>query len=404
MRMEFRPILSAMLRNKTGACLVAFQIAVTLAVMVNAVFIVAKRVEKISRDTGMDVANIITVQAWAITVDKDIVEMTREDLRALRAIPGVVAATVSHQVPLSGGGWGDEIKAAPGEDAKGIPGARYTVDEQALDALGVKLAAGRGFRADEINFRPNNSNQPISTIIITKSMADELFPDDPQAVGKTVYDHLDRPIEVVGVLERMHGAWVSWDKLDNVMLSPEIASGPLVRYIVRVEPGQVDALLPEVEKTLIERDNNRVIRKVQPMREVAARSYERDRAMAVVLITVVVLLIAITSLGIIGLASFSVKTRTKQIGTRRAVGARKLDIVRYFLLENWMITSIGVTAGVVLAVGLNYLLVTRFELDKLSPIYVPMGILGLWFLGLASVLGPARKAAAIAPAVATRTV
>jgi putative ABC transport system permease protein len=126
--------------------------------------------------------------------------------------------------------------------------------------------------------------------------------------------------------------------------------------------------------------------------------------MAVVLVTVVVLLIAITSLGIIGLASFSVKTRTKQIGTRRAVGARKLDIVRYFLLENWMITSIGVTAGVVLAWGLNYLLVTRFELDKLSPIYVPMGILGLWFLGLASVLGPARKAAAIAPAVATRTV
>ena len=57
-----------------------------------------------------------------------------------------------------------------------------------------------------------------------------------------------------------------------------------------------------------------------------------------------------------------------------------------------------------LAVGLNYWLVTKFELDKLSPIYVPMGILGLWFLGLLSVLGPARRAAAIAPAVATRTV
>ena len=140
------------------------------------------------------------------------------------------------------------------------------------------------------------------------------------------------------------------------------------------------------------------------MSEVAARSYEDDRAMAVVLSSVVGLLIMITALGIIGLASFSVKTRTKQIGTRRAVGARKLDIIRYFLLENWMITSFGVAAGALLAVALNYVLVTEFELDKLNPFYVPAGILGLWFLGLLSVLGPARKAAAIPPAVATRTV
>jgi putative ABC transport system permease protein len=402
--MELRPILSAMLRNKTGAALVAVQIAVTLAVIVNSVFIVSKRVEKISRDTGMDVANIIAAQAWAITPEKDIMEMTREDLRVLRALPGVVAATVSHQVPLSGGGWGDELKVAPGPDAESAGAARYTVDEHALDALGVKLAAGRGFRADEINFRPANSSQAIASVIVTQAMADELFPGGEPAVGATVYDHLDRPIQIVGVLERMHGAWVNWDKLDQVMLSPEVASGPLVRYIVRVEPGQVDALLPQVEKALIERDGNRVVRKVQPMSEIAARSYEDDRAMAVVLVSVVALLIAVTALGIIGLASFSVKTRTKQIGTRRAVGARKLDIIRYFLLENWLITTFGVAAGVVLALGLNYWLVTAFELDKLSPAYVPMGILGLWLLGLLSVLGPARRAAAIAPAIATRTV
>jgi putative ABC transport system permease protein len=402
--MELRPILSAMLRNKTGAVLVAVQIAFTLAVIVNAVFIVSKRVEKMTRDTGMDVANIITAQVWAITADKDIMEMTRADLEALRAMPGVVDATVSHQVPLSGGGWGDGLKTTPGEDVEMVSAARYTVDDHAIATLGVTLAAGRNFRADEIRYRPANSSQPIDTVIVTRAVATELFPDGQDPIGATVYDHLDRPIQIVGVLERMHGAWVGWDKLDNVMLSPEVASGPLVRYIVRAEPGQLDTLLPQVEQTLIERDGNRVIRKVQPMSEVAARSYEDDRAMAVVLGSVVGLLIAITSLGIVGLASFSVKTRTKQIGTRRAVGARKLDIVRYFLLENWLITTFGVAAGVVLAVALNYWLVTAYSLDKLNPVYVPLGILGLWFLGLASVLGPARRAAAIPPAVATRTV
>jgi len=403
--MEFRPILSAMLRNKTGAVLVAVQIAFTLAVIVNAVFIVTKRVEKMTRPNGMDVANIITTQVWTVDAKQNVEEMVRADLEMLRAIPGVMDATVSHQVPLSGGGWGDGLKAAVGDDPdKEVSAARYTADEHFIETLGVKLQSGRNFRADEIEYRPPNESKPIDSVIITDAMAKELFPDGQDPLGKTVYDHIDRPITIVGVLERMHGAWVGWDKLDNVMLSPEIASGPLVRYMIRVEPGQLDTLLPQVEQKLIERDDHRVIRKVQPLSEVAARSYEDDRAMAVVLASVVGLLIMITALGIIGLASFSVKTRTKQIGTRRAVGARKLDIIRYFLLENWMITSFGVAAGALLAVALNYVLVTEFELDKLNPFYVPAGILGLWFLGLLSVLGPARKAAAIPPAVATRTV
>jgi putative ABC transport system permease protein len=405
--MELRPILSAMLRNKTGAVLVAMQIAFTLAVIVNAVFIVSKRVEKMTRPNGMDVAHIITAQVWAIDAKKDIEQMARSDMEMLRAMPGVIDATVSHQVPLSGGGWGDELKSAPGEDKgheQAVPGARYTVDDHAIATLGVTLAEGRNFRPDEIRYRQANSSQPIDTVILTKAMAAELFPDGRDPVGQTVYDDVDRPITIVGLIERMHGAWVGWDKLDNVMLSPEIASGPLVRYLVRTEPGQLNTLLPQVEQKLIDRDPDRVVRKVQPMSEVAARSYEDDRAMAVVLGIVVGILIVITALGIVGLASFSVKTRTKQIGTRRAVGARKIDIVRYFLLENWLITTFGVVAGVVLAVAANYVLVTRFSLDKLNPLYVPAGILGLWALGLLSVLGPARRAAAIPPAVATRTV
>lgn len=404
--MELRPILSAMLRNKTGAFLVALQIAFTLAVLVNAVYIVSKRIEKMTRPTGMDVANIITAQVWAIDPKEDIEQMVRQDMDVLRAMPGVIDATVSHQVPLSGGGWGDGLKAkpVPADDKTEIPAARYTVDEHAIDALGLKLAAGRNFRADEIQYRAPNAQQPIDSVIITRAMAKDLFPDIPDPVGQTVYDSLDRPITIIGILEHMHGAWVGWDKLDHVMLSPEIASGPLVRYLVRAEPGQLDTLLPQVEQKLIERDPNRVVRKVQPMSEVAARSYEDDRAMAVVLSSVVTLLVIITALGIVGLASFTVKTRTKQIGTRRAVGARKLDIVRYFLLENWLITTFGVAAGAVLAVLLNMGLVTWFSVEKLHPLYVPAGILGLWALGLLSVLGPARRAAAIPPAVATRTV
>jgi putative ABC transport system permease protein len=129
-----------------------------------------------------------------------------------------------------------------------------------------------------------------------------------------------------------------------------------------------------------------------------------DRGMDIVLAVVVALMVAVTGVGIVGLASFAVRQRTKQIGTRRALGARRRDIVRYFILENWMITTVGVMVGSVLALGVNAWMVASFELQRLDPLYVPAGILALWLLGLSAVAGPARKAASISPAIATRTI
>ena len=77
--------------------------------------------------------------------------------------------------------------------------------------------------------------------------------------------------------------------------------------------------------------------------------------MAVTLSTVTGLVLVFSSLGIFGLATFNVNTRTRQIGTRRAVGARRRDIVRYFLTENWMITTLGVVVGCGLALGVGLL-------------------------------------------------
>ncbi|MEM9058026.1 MAG: cell division protein FtsX, partial [Pseudomonadota bacterium] len=102
--MELRPIFSALLRNKTGAFLISLQIALTLAVVANALFIIMQRIELMNRPTGMDVDNIVMVSSSGFTPDFDVRGSLREDLEALRAIPGVVAATTINQIPLSGGG------------------------------------------------------------------------------------------------------------------------------------------------------------------------------------------------------------------------------------------------------------------------------------------------------------
>ena len=106
----------------------------------------------------------------------------------------------------------------------------------------------------------------------------------------------------------------------------------------------------------------------------------------------------------LGLASFSVARRTRQIGIRRALGATKPAIVRYFMLENFVVSSIGIVAGGMLAVGLNILMVQAFSLTPLAWYVIPIAMVVLWIVGQLAVAGPARKASNISPAIATRSV
>jgi putative ABC transport system permease protein len=119
---------------------------------------------------------------------------------------------------------------------------------------------------------------------------------------------------------------------------------------------------------------------------------------------VIVLLVLVTSLGIVGLTSFSVAERTRQIGTRRALGARRTDILAHFLLENWLITTMGLSLGVALAYGLNIGLLSAVSGAKLSGALVVSGVFVLWLAGLLATLAPALRAARISPAIATRNV
>ena len=122
------------------------------------------------------------------------------------------------------------------------------------------------------------------------------------------------------------------------------------------------------------------------------------------LAAVILLLIFVTGLGIIGITSFSVTERTHTIGTRRALGARQVDIVRYFLTENWVTISTGLVLGLGLTVLLNYLLVTLVNGAILDWKLLVYGVFLMWAVGLSSALFPAWKGARTPPAIATRKV
>lgn len=401
--MELRPILSAMLRNKTGAILVGLQIAITLAVVANAVFIIMQRVEKIGRPPGFDSDNLIFVQSYGFGPNYNQRDTIERDLQVLRALPGVVSASPISGIPVSGGGSSTNLGSAPTREKVTVNVNSYEVDEHGVESLGVKLAEGRNFTQGEIQYNPDPaSSEFVPFVILTKDAARAIFGTE-HAVGMTVHT-LQYSAVVIGVMENMLGAWVGWDKLTQVMLNPRIPAGPLARYVVRTEPGQRNALMTQIEQKLSGSNPNRAITFVRSHTQIKEKSYRADSRMVAFLSVLIGLMVAVTALGIVGLASFHVNVRRKQIGTRRAVGARRIDIIRYFMLENWLLTTGGVVAGSVLAFAFGQWLSSAYSLPRLPPMYVVSGVVLLWILGQLAAFLPARRAAAIPPAIATRTV
>jgi putative ABC transport system permease protein len=293
----------------------------------------------------------------------------------------------------------------PDKKGENSPVAYYGTDDHAVKALGVKLDSGKNFAATDVNYRPKDVQGFPGTAVVTRAFAEALFPKDKEhLVGKTFYDDQGKPVVIAGVIEQMHGAWVGWDKVDRVMLTPVVGPGPNVRYLVRTAPGKRDAVMAATEVAMRKRDPNRVVGKLRTLQNFKQNSYSGDSLMAVTLSVVTGLVLVFSALGIFGLATFNVNTRTRQIGTRRAVGARKSDIVSYFMAENWMVTTLGVVVGCALALGVGFWLSNQFQLPRLDLYYLVGGVIGLWTLGQLAAWQPALRAAKVSPATATRNV
>jgi putative ABC transport system permease protein len=174
--------------------------------------------------------------------------------------------------------------------------------------------------------------------------------------------------------------------------------------MVRTAPGEIDRVMSQVEVALRKRDPNRVIANFNKMSDFKKRSYAGDSLVSVTLSVVTGLVLVFSALGIFGLATFNVNTRTRQIGTRRAVGARRRDIVRYFMTENWFVTTLGVVTGCAMALGLGFWLSKHMGLPRLDLYYLVGGVAGIWVIGQLAAWQPSLKAAKVSPAMATRTV
>jgi putative ABC transport system permease protein len=410
--MNVYPVLVALRRHKAPVILTVLQIALTLAIVANAFSVIGHTIERMSRPTGIDEDGLIwimqkfTAQSGGddAAMIENIDALQRTDLETLRKLPNVQDVAASRSIPQLGGFDAGDISLDADRKGKLVRAAYYYGDEHLRATFGLHLIAGRDFVATEIQHGHAGPGSPV--VIVSKPVADQLFPGG-NALGQKVYQD-GKPATIVGIVERLqipmsedkNSSWIL-----NSVIEPLRADVLWPGYVARVRPSRTAEAIRDIHKALFA---------VNPMRhmpagagihsfsELRATAFGHERGIALLMSVICVILLSVTAAGIVGLTSLWVGQRTRQIGVRRAIGARKIDILSYFQIENLLIASGGAVVGALFAFGLNDWLMGHYEMMRLPPFYVGLGVVAMLVLGQAAVVVPARRASNVPPFVAAR--
>jgi putative ABC transport system permease protein len=404
--MEIVPILSALRRNKVGALLIALQIALTLAIVCNCLSIIQQYRERMARPSGMDEAELFTVRNTWVGQPDDLKSHIAADLAALRTLPGVKDAEATNGFPLGGSGWGVGLNRKADQRQPSASTTEYFVDEHGLAVFGVKLIAGRWFNADEVKDLHTGEDYSAPSIVVTQRLAQVLFPAG-NALGQAVYINTDAPpIRIVGIVARAQSPWAGMSRsesaVENSVFLPNRYLGNYVTYLIRTRPGALATTMAAVRERLYAVTRRRIILDVTEFGETRQRAYQTEHSLNILLGVLCGLLLTVTACGIVGLVLYWVAQRRRQIGMRRALGARRVDILRYFQLENLLIAGTGAALGIAIGLAGNTWLATTLILTRMSAGYIVVGAVIVLVLSQVAVLWPALRAAAIPPAAAIR--
>lgn len=403
--LEIKPIFNAMRRSKAGAIMLLIQIAITTAIVSNASFIIYDRVQYLQQETGYPEDEIFHFAVQTFGKDVDLSQQFELTETTLRNIPGVINAVVMREIPLSGGGSASSFGINPtsdqGRQGREVRSAYTYGDEHSLETMGVNLIAGRNFNQNEVIIAQNRDVLP-TVAIVSKTFLEEIFPEG-DGLGQTIYLG-DMPLKIIGVVGKMMGPWLKDSRPDNLIVIPFVNAGVYQKVLVRADPEQRAQVMGQIEDILLKEYDQRVIVNLNGMDESKRRYNASDILMLRMLVVLITVLVLVTALGIFGLTVFNINKRTRQIGTRRALGARKSAIVRYFMVENGIICIAGLVIGSAAAVYMGTALLEHYSLPALDHSYIGMTAIFVLVVSLLSVLIPANRAANISPSVATRSI
>ena len=362
--------------------------------------IVAAHREDRAADRARRAEHLLCRRAPASTKNYDSDARSREDMALLRSMPGA-STHDDQQVPLSGGGARARL-TGPTRRARRA-GNYFEVDEHGLETLGVQLVEGPQLRRrrDRDQRRQIDPGQSAGDHRQRRRLADGDVPRRRRA-RQVVYDARASRSRIVGVIEHMHGLVGQLGQgRPHRASSRRCRPGASRTTSCARSPGERDALMTPVEAALRKRDPTRHRLAAQDVRLREAAATAGDRAMAVYPDGVTVLLLRSAALGIFGLAALQRDSARKQIGTRRAIGARRRRHRPVLPGRELADHDRGVVLGCVLALlpatGSSRSISCR---GSSSIIWSAAG--AVCGRSASRGLAPARRAAQVSPAMATR--
>ena len=407
--MNIKALIKSLLLRKFNTGLLLLQLAITLGLIVNSSILSLDTANKLSVDTGLKLEETLLVNVSTTSGDYRDYDFARsimlQDVAALNNLPGVKAVSISNQWPIQNGGTnGNVFDIDDPEVARNDRSLRYVQylisDHNIADAWGLELVEGR-FLTDLDKSTPERrvTGKKLN-VVISESLSKTLHKGQ-SSIGQELNAGF-----VVGVVkdvllnpssdkDAQHGVYIN-SGANNI----QYMNG----YSLLVEPGYMDNVRKQVADTIIGVEPQRDIYSIRTMGEHFENYYADNKGLANLFIMLTVLMLLVTGISSFAYARFHMSQQSKYIGIRRALGAKKSDVIMYVLAENWLISGLATLFGIGLMIGLNILLSQYVSITKPDILLAVVGILIMFVAGTLATWWPAYQTSKIAPVIATRSI
>jgi predicted permease len=403
-------------RNRSRNVLVVAQVAMALVLLVSAALMIRTFLELRRVDPGFsDPAHVQTMQTAippSMVRDERMVARMENDLvDRIAAIPDVAAVGFAAAVPLDGtdANWNQfQVEGKTYDLAKPQMRLYDYVSPEYFNAMGIHLVAGRDFNwTDNYGLRHK--------VIVSESFARETWGSAANAIGRHARQSNRNPWEeVIGVVGDVHQhgvdekapAIIYWPILMYIpyIEQPTLGAERNITFAIHSRRAGSEAFLSQARQAVSSVNPNLPVAGVRTMQEVYGRSLARQSFTLVMLGIAGSMALALGVIGIYGVISYAILQRTREIGIRMALGARR-DTVRWMFVRSALtLTGGGVAIGLVASALLVQLMKTLvFGIHPLDPItFTAVPLVLVAAAALASYL-PAARAAAVNPVDALKT-
>ncbi len=382
--------------RRAASLLVVAEIALAGILLVAAGLTLRSFANLIAVDPGFRTTHVLTVQL-SLTVARYPTPQARADLysrafSALTALPEIEHAGVAAVTPLTGNNWTAPFERADKPWPAGVkpPDVGWQSSTGGyFQALDIPLRAGR-------LFEDRDAAAPVAPVIISESIAREDFPNE-SALGRRLKGG-NAEVEIVGVVgDIRRAALTDRPRADMYFPFARFADSSATLFVRTT--GEPLLALPAVRTALRTLEPNIVVHRARTMEDVASASTAITQLAMRLLAGFAVVALTLAAIGIYGVMAYSVRRRTRELGTRIALGASRADIIRLVMREGGVITvagvGVGLATGVLAARSLSAVLFGVPPSDPWSMI-TAAALLGL--TAMAACYVPARRAARVDPA------